>query len=365
MHSGPHLTIDLKSICHNYLLIQELYKESTIAAVVKSDSYKLGDFHIIKTLSNLGCKDFYVANIDEAIALRKNLQDNVNIYVLYGIERTKENLFNLYNLIPVLNSTEDVFNWTEYAKHQNKKLPAILKLNTGMNRLGLNQNDLEILDKDLINKYLSIKYNITHLACGRTCNVKNNQQLELLKTLSKKHFPNTPLSIAASNILTLNSEFSQSMIRVGMNLYGAFSPEHLPNNPLQFAFKIEAKVLQILNIEKGETIGYTDQCVAERPMKLATIAIGYADGLPFAASNGKYSVKINENTAPIVGSITMNFTMIDITDISDLNINQSTWVTIIDSNQDLHDLAEASNSSQHELITRFGAIVNKRYLNDF
>jgi alanine racemase len=366
MHSkcidnSPRLTIDLAAIEYNYYFLKKKYGPSVAAVVLKSDAYGLGCIPISRCLYNIGCNDFFVVHIQDGILLRNSLGSKPNVYVLYGVERGLEYVYLDLNFIPVLNTKEDVFHWVRYADDKGLCLPAVFKINTGMNRLGLSVSDLREISQLDLAKVLDIKYIISHLACGRIESTQNNKQLENFIHVCEKYFPNTSKSIAASNILTLSSEFSMSMVRYGLNLYGAFAPVQLKNNPLIFALRLEAKILQIMEIDEGESLGYDASYIAPHNMRIATLAIGYADGLPLTSS-GNFAINIDGELAPIVGAISMNLTTIDITNIKSIYIQQGSWVTIINSNEELYRLAEAANSSLHELVTRFGCIYNKRFL---
>lgn len=361
---SPRLIIDLSAIKYNYSLLEKKYSPSVAAAVLKSDAYGMGCITVSKCLYEIGCNDFFVVHTQDAIALRRNLGHKPNVYVLYGVGQTLEDLYVDLNFIPVLNTKEQVMNWSKYAKEKNLCLPAVFKVNTGMNRLGMSISDLQDIRQIIVDKILNIKYFISHLACGRMESVQNDVQLEKFMLACNQYFPTIPKSIAASNMLTLPKAFSMSMVRYGLNLYGAFPPIQLKENPLIFALRLEAQVLQIIELNEGDVIGYDASYVASQAMRIATLAIGYADGLPLAAAGtGSFSIKINGCKAPIVGAISMNLTTIDITNVMNIDFKEKSWITIIDSNDELYKLSEATNSSQHELLTRFGCIKNKRYPN--
>lgn len=356
--NGPRLTIYLGAVKSNYLFLSKKYGNTRVAAVLKSDAYGSGHLAVAGALVDAGCADFFCGYLQDALELRRHLGEAPNIFTLWpdagGVQAHDE-----FNLIPILNTQNSVKKWISYARDRGKKLPVVIKVNSGMNRLGLSEADL----RDIIAwpdfSSLDVIYVLSHLSCGRDVDQMNAAQLNLFNHLAEQFFPGKPKSIAASNILTLPESFSMSMVRCGLNLYGAFSPDHLPNNPLQFALKLEARVLQLLDIKVGDTVGYNKGFVAKQPRRVATLAIGYADGIPLSAGYGRFEIRVGEARVPIIGEVSMNLISVDMTDVDFGAIEDGTWLTIIDNNNGMHRLAQAANSSMHEIMVRFGAMKNK------
>lgn len=229
-----------------------------------------------------------------------------------------------------------------------------------MNRLGLDSEDLANLDIDLVKSTLNIDSIHSHLACGRTKNhPQNDKQMALFTQLCDQHFPEYPRGLSASCQLVLPDYFASNLTRQGLNIFGAFSPDDLGEDqnffPLQFALKVQAKILQIHTVQPGETIGYDASYTVEKPMRIATISMGYADGLPLSVSNSTtYAPTLYGIKTPILGKVSMDLTTLDVSNVPENQLDNSSWVDVFYDNVSLYLLADAAKSSLHEIILRLG-----------
>ncbi len=356
---SPRLFIDINDILHNYRYIKNLYPESVAAAVVKANSYGM-DQPVIQALNACGCQDFFVANSQEAITTRSLVDTESRIYILHGLVEGDLTLYAQHTLIPTLNTQDDVQRWYHWGKMHETPPAACIHIDTGMNRLGLSAEELSEVATCF--QSMNIIYVISHLPCGRhTRSRRNRLQLDLFLKRTNTYLPGVKRSIAASSILTLTPEYALDMTRQGLNLYGAYAPEDLSRNPLRFALKLQARILQVRHLNPGDTVGYNATYIAKKSRRLAIIGIGYADGIPYALSN-KGDCLIGAHKAPIVGAVSMDLTAIDVTDIPDNISRVHDWVDLFRDNMSLYALAEKAGSQQHEMLSRLSTRCKRHYI---
>ena len=358
--AGVRLLINQAALQHNYQMLCHLHPKTDHGAVIKANGYGVGAAKLAPILEQAGCKSFYVARPSEAMDISPALSPKTKIYVFHGHNETGFNFYFDNGFIPILYSRPCIENALAYCQKNNINLNAALLLNTGMNRLGLDSNDLVSLDIDLVKSTLNIDSIHSHLACGRSKNhPQNDKQMALFTQLCDQHFPEYPRGLSASCQLVLPDYFASNLTRQGLNIFGAFSPEDLGEDqnffPLQFALKVQAKILQIHTVQPGETIGYDASYTVEKPMRIATISMGYADGLPLSASNSTtYAPTLYGIKTPILGKVSMDLTTLDVSDVPENQLDHSSWVDVFYDNVSLYLLADAAKSSLHEIILRLG-----------
>jgi alanine racemase len=339
------LTIDLDNLKKNYLLLQEKAGSAIIAPVVKANAYGLGVEKIAATLWDIGAKDFFVAQLDEGIQLRGILPD-ATIYVFGGVLAHTESYFINSNLTPVLSNLAQVERWNKAASSQ--KLSAIFNFDSGMNRLGMEAHEAKRLaeNPDLYSN-LDILYIVSHLACSDDpYHLKNPEQLHCFEQLTAP-FPNIKRSLAASGGIFLNKKFHFDMVRPGVALYGVAPNSHRPNPMLPVA-SLKAQILKIRTVKPGDSVGYGASITADSECYVATVGIGYADGLHRTLSNRGF-VGINKKPAHIIGRVSMDLITIDIGDFPDVQIGD--WVEIFGKYPSLDDLAKNMNTIEYEILT--------------
>jgi alanine racemase len=358
--AGVRLFVNQAAVQHNYQMLCQLHPQTDHGAVIKANGYGIGAAELAPILEGAGCKSFYVARPSEARDIAQKLSPTSKIYVFHGHNETGFDFYFNNGFIPILYSRPCIENALTYCKKNTLSLNAALLLNTGMNRLGLDSKDLEALDIDVLKETLNIDSIHSHLACGRTKDHPlNNKQMALFTQLCDQHFPEYPRGLSASCQLVLPDYFASHLTRQGLNIFGAFSPDDLGEShsffPLQFALKVQAKILQVHTVQPGETIGYDASYTAPSPLRIATISMGYADGLPLSASNSTvYTPMLGDIKTPIVGKVSMDLTTLDVTQVPEEHLDQSSWVDVFYDNMSLYNLATAAKSSLHEIILRLG-----------
>ena len=347
------LTIDLNALKQNYKFLASKTSRAHLGAVLKANAYGIGIKYISKALSELGCKHFFVATIDEGIELSEILKE-AKIYVFHGVDENSADEMVENSLIPVLNSFSQIESWFPHSR-----LPACLHIDTGMSRLGLQPDEIKNI-QNLSSYNLSMV--MSHLACADKNNhSKNRAQLELFN-LVRQMIPTNFFSLANSSGIFLGSDYHFDLCRTGAALYG-INPTPSDKNPMKQVIKLHAKILQLRNADIEQTVGYGATHRFRRTSKLATLGIGYADGYMRSLGNtgeafiGKYKV-------PIVGRISMDLTTVDVTDVPENLISLNTCVELIGLQIPLDKLAKQAETIGYELLTNFGDRIKRHYIND-
>ena len=354
------LVVDIEAIVSNYKALRTKVIGADCAATLKANAYGLGIEKIALALNEAGCSTFFVATIDEAIELRKILNsDRKQILVLNGFPKGTSPIFKRYNLMPVLNDFMQLERWIEFNKTLEKKQKAALHLDTGMNRLGLDEKDFaRLIQTPQILKNANVHIIISHLSCSdESENKMNNRQL-LEFTSSIKLFPKVSASIANSGGIFLGKEFYLDLVRPGLALYGSV-PGH-SKNELVHAVSLYGRVLQIRTVRKGELIGYGGSYKATRNTNIATIGVGYADGYQRSLS-GNSRIFFLGSPLPLVGRISMDSITVDISDLQTTKLNVGDFVELLGKNFTIDQAASLAQTVPYELLTGLGRRHYKHY----
>ena len=268
---------------------------------------------------------------------------DATIYVLQGIGEDSINVFNKYvNMIPVISSPEMLEYWKENAIENVK--PAI-QVETGLNRLGFREKELQELSSDDLKIFGLI---MSHLACADEKNhFMNTHQIETFSKIKNLYFPNIPASLSASDGVFLGSEFGFDMVRLGIGIYGVSA---LPDVKLSPVASFKCKILQVKTLQPGDgTIGYGRHGkISPQGTVIATIPVGYADGLDRHLSRGAASFSLNGHRVPTIGNICMDMTMLDITGV-DAEVGDT--VTIFGEDPTISELASILGTIPYEILT--------------
>lgn len=355
------LHIDVKAIQENYLALQGFVKSGTICgAVVKADGYGLGQNVLGPALYEKGCRDFFVAYVDEAVELRSALPyADANIYVLSGVLPATESVFHNHDLIPCLISLPQIHRWTLHARALGKPAPCILHVDTGLYREGLNAQELQAFLVGGFAQHLDIRYIMSHLANSNDATAaKNKTQLMRFQAIRQQLavLGDFRATLVNSSGMTLGPEYQFDLVRPGMALYG-YKKENFENLlPLKPCLHAYARVLLIRDVPAGETIGYNCTHWCLRETRVALISVGHGDGILRAASNSS-DIHINGRPAPIIGTVSMDVMMVDITDHPKDTVKADMWVDLYHDATTAIDFASKEGTSVYELFVRHG----KRY----
>lgn len=360
----PHITsvleVETKAIAHNYRTIKQLLPQSLCAAVLKANAYGFGIEAIAPVLHEEGCRHFFVAHIEEGIFLRNFLKEST-IYVLSGLLPHTEEYFLENALTPIMNDFSMVTAWANAARKLNRKLPCALHMDTGMRRNGFDKIDFEkLLAVPEVLNGLDVHFVMSHLVSSHAAHDPlNTQQKEDFDRISQQ-LPKMKGSLADTGGVYLGPDFHYDLARVGKGLFGLFTPP--PHHaPLQSCLRFLGRILQIREAEKGETVGYGATHALTRKSLLATIGIGFADGYDLRLSNTG-TVTFGPLKAPIVGRISMDYTVVDVTDIPEALCYVGGWTELISPSQTLDTIATSIGTHSRELSTGFSTRIMRVYV---
>ena len=356
---AARLTVRLDAIAANYRTYRRMTGPCAVAAVVKADAYGMGGQEVAPALGAAGCDSFFVARLEEGVALRK-LVPAARIFALDGAHPDAVPALLTHRLTPALNSLAEIAGWSAAADAARTSLDAVVHVDTGMSRLGLPPDELAILSAQHAKRLagLNLVLVMSHLACGDDPdNRMNGEQLSRFKT-ALAMLPPAPASLAASHGAMLGMEYHFDLVRPGVALYGA-NPQNTAQNLMQTVAILTARVLQVRRIDSGDSVGYAATFRAKRPTMLATVALGYADGLPRTLSN-KGVAAIDGARVPMVGRVSMDLITLDVTDMAQAP-RPGDEVELLGDTVTLGEVAQSAGTNEYEILTRLRR-VPRRYV---
>ncbi len=360
MLSTPQLTIDLAALQANYRMLRDRAKPAETAAVVKANAYGVDVIPITQALYAAGCRTFFTAYADESAELRKARPD-VTVAPFHGVVEQEYTDAAALGIMPVLNSLGDIESWAKFAKRQNKKMPAFIHLDTGMNRLGLTPDEQErlIAEQHRLDG-IEIKAWMSHFACSEEFdNPMTTVQRDKFKSLLAR-LPKAPASLCNSSGIFWGKDYVFDLARPGVAIYGV-NPTPKQPNPMQPVIELKAPILQIRNVDTNMTVGYGATHRIARKGRIATLALGYADGyLRSLSSRGQ--VKIGSHLAPVAGRISMDLITVDVSDIPEHDVHVGALATIIGPHRPVDKVAEEAGTIGYEILTALGSRMQRRYL---
>ncbi|MEM9013796.1 MAG: alanine racemase [Pseudomonadota bacterium] len=350
---SPVLHVDLGAIVENYQKLRGV-APGRCGAVVKADAYGLGMIPVAKNLMSAGCTDFFVATPSEGKVLREAAPDAV-IYVFQGLLQGTEHVYREARLNPVINTQEELRRWASASPPRG----AALHFDTGINRLGISTEEIaEIAIAPDILEMAGVSILMTHMACADDPdNPANTAQLRKFNTVSSR-FPNLETSIGNCAALLAAPEFAGDLARPGIGLYGG-NPFSTRDNPMAPVVRLTAPIIQMRDLSAGERIGYGGAFAAEKDMRIATVSIGYADGVRRAVA-GKGAVMANDERAPILGRISMDSIVIDVTGAAFDGLVVGDEVELI-GDISVDEVAAWADTIPYEILTGIGPRVLRQY----
>jgi alanine racemase len=357
------LTIDLSALVANYRLLQRHAKPARVGAGVKAGSYGLGAEEAAPALLKAGCRQFFVAILSEAIALRPLLPE-AEIYVLSGPIGGDEPEFARYRVRPVLNSLPQIELWSGWCA-ANGALPAALHLDTGLSRLGLAPVELDRLIADPAPlKAFPVSLVMSHLSVSEEpLHPENAAQLKRFRSALDRLLPLLPerpiISFANSSGIFLGRDYAFDLVRPGAALYG-LNPTPAAPNPMRQVVGLKARILQVRQIDAHQTVGYGAHR-STRATSLATLGLGYADGV-FRALSHVGAAFVGGIRAPFVGRVSMDLITIDVGDVPAHLAQPGAWVEILGEHQSADELAAIAGTNGYEVLTALGPRYQRRYI---
>ena len=357
-YSTPVVSIDLGAIKNNYKTIQKFCDSSEVCGTVKASSYGLGGQNkVVTKLAQSGCKRFFVAHIGEGLNIRTKFK-KLTVNILNGCNVGEENILYKNNLTPVINTFEQLKRWLNFLKNK-KKDKLVIHFDTGMCRLGIQEDDLsKVLKlKNEIDQFKEVII-MSHLACAGNKKDKFNEIQRKRFEKIKQILPGYKYSLAASGGIFLGKKYHYDLVRPGINLYGGNKNF---NKNIKHVVKLEAPIIQINHLKKGQSAGYSRTFKAKKNMVTGTIPLGYADGIGIRLSN-KGFVHFKNYKLPMLGRVSMDLIIIDLTKLKD-KIKIGNFVTLYDQNFTIDKFANLTGTIPYRVITCISKRYQKAYKN--
>ena len=360
------LEVDLNAVSYNIAQIKQFVgKYVEVMPVIKADAYGLGVLSLKKSLEENDIKKVAVAITDEAITLRKN-GFNQDIVILNELLLDEAEQIVEYNLTPGISVYEIAEKINFFAKKSGKTINVHIEVDTGMGRVGLKPEDvLEFVNKVSKLENINIEGIYTHLSSADSSIEYTNKQIELFKSVLSELKENGynfkyKHAAASSGIIEFeNSHFN--MVRPGLIIYGYYPNENMNEKiSLKQSTKLKTNVVFIKEVPKGTAISYSRNYITDKKTKIATIPIGYADGIRRSLSNiGR--VYINGKYASIIGNICMDNFMVDVTEIENIKIGDE--VILWDNEHiTIEEVAKKCNTINYEILCNVSKRISRKYI---
>lgn len=348
------LTIDLDAIVRNYRRIVALAPNGMVSAVVKADAYGLGAAPVAAALAGAGCRHFFVAHLSEVAAVRGAVPAGTPIYVLNGLAAGAEAECAAIGAIPVLNSLVQLAAWAAQGKR-----PALLQIDSGMQRLGLSPPEVEqLVANPGMLAGIELRFVMSHFACADEPDSPANAWQRDRFAADCARLPTAPRSLANSGGAFLGAGYHGDLLRPGIALYGG-APQ--PGVAMAPVVTLIADIIQTRVVPAGAGIGYGLTAPAETDRVIATIGVGYADGWP-RRLGGRGSAFVGGLRVPIVGRVSMDSMLIDVSAVPDTARQPGAPVELLGPHQTVDDVARDAETISYEILTQLGARYARTYI---
>jgi alanine racemase len=350
------LTVDLDAIVTNWRKLEKTAVPAECAAVIKADAYGCGTGPVARALAAAGCKTFFVATLDEARAAREAVP-SAAIYALGGFFQNTGDAYAKINCRPVIGDLNELAEWDVFCRRSGWTGGAAIHIDTGMHRLGLTTTDALGLIPRINAGDHGITLVISHLASAEQLhNPFNARQLVAFREIASL-FAGVPASLANSSGVYLGPQFQFDLVRPGAALYGV-NPTPEADNPMLPVVNLKARIIQVRNVERGETVGYGGTWTARRPTRLAIVSAGYADGYFRAASANDGTrgaeVIVAGKRCPVAGRISMDLMAVDMTDLPPNAARRGHMATLLGEGITVDELAHHFGTIGYEVLTSLG-----------
>lgn len=353
--SRPRLTVDLGALVHNWRALDAASGGAEASAVVKADAYGTGIAPAAKALHAAGARTFFVAQMPEGAELREILGPGPVIYVFNGFRPEDEAFMRSHDLRPVIASPEQLARLTEALPRFDRAPEIGLHIESGINRMGFTSDELDGLRAGLP-EGVEVSLVMSHLACAdepeSSMNGRQRGAFSGRTALLRGIAPRAKLSLSATGGILLGEGFHFDLTRPGVGLYGG-----LPFKDARHVVTLEAPLLQVREIPKGETVGYGATWTAARPSRIGVLPLGYADGF-FRTLKGP-TVYLDGRPAPVVGRVSMDMITVDLTDLPEPPAGA--WVEVLGPNQSVDQLAACAGTIGYEVLTALGPRYVRHY----
>ncbi len=335
--STLRLRVDTDALASNWRALDRLSGSAATGAAIKANCYGLGIDACLPTLRDAGAQQFFVAHWSEVESAARHVSPS-QVSVLHGpLTQSDAEYARVSGAVPVINSIEQARLWTEAGGG-----PCDLMVDTGINRLGVSVDQLSepaIADLD-------VRILMSHLSSADEESELNAKQLERFHAATQA-VDHRLTSLANSAGIALGRNYHFDLTRPGLSLYGGVPRSELDDEIRQVAYP-EGAVIQVRRLSAGDAVGYNATFVAEKAMKVATVSLGYADGI-LHAWNGKAELSHGDANLPLLGKVSMDMIVVDCSNTPDLRAGD--WVGM---KYSLPDAAQQTLLSQYELLTVLG-----------
>jgi alanine racemase len=361
--AGGILTVDLGALEANWRALSRRATPAECAAVVKADGYGCGLEQVTHRLVRGGCKTLFVADLAEA-ARARNVAPDAAIYVLNGLMPGTASAFADVRARPVIGSLVELAEWDAFVSANEWHGGAALHVDTGMNRLGISANEAAALAPRIRSENHGITLLISHLACAEMPeHPLNDRQIRLFREI-RMLYRGIPSSLANSSGIFLGDTAYCDMVRPGAALYGV-NPTPGRSNPMRPVVELQARILQVRTVPRGETIGYDATWTAKHATRIAVVAVGYADGYLRSAGSSDDAPGADAIVAgrrcPLAGRISMDLLAIDITGLPDNAARRGDLVTLIGGEISVDEFANVAGTIGYEVLTSLGRRYHRVY----
>jgi len=351
------LTVDLDALVANWRKLEKTAVPAECSAVIKANAYGCGTAPVARALAKAGCKTFFVATLDEAAVARAAVPSAV-LYVLNGFTQNTGDAYAAIDARPVIGDLNELAEWDVFCRRTGWAGGAAIHIDTGMQRLGLTVAEAQGLIPRINAGDHGISLVMSHLACAESLHHSMNaRQLAAFRQVASA-FSGVPASLSNSSGIFLGGAFQFDMVRPGAALYGV-NPTPEADNPMLPVVDLRARIVQIRDVERGESVGYGGNWTARRPTKLAIISAGYADGYFRAGSSNDGTrgadVIVAGKRCPVAGRISMDLMAVDITDLDKNAVRRGHLVTLIGEGITVDELAHHFGTIGYEVLTSLGS----------
>jgi alanine racemase len=356
--AGAVLEIDLGAIVANWRTLAGMTAPAQCAAVVKADAYGLGARPVAQALADAGCPLFFVATLDEGIALRRQLGTQPEIAILNGPHPGTAGEFAAHQLVPVLNEPGQVAEWTALGKSLRDNAPAaILQVDTGMARLGLTAREFAaVIEAPPPIVWRAV---MSHLACSDNPGHELNKHQLACFTAAAARFPEVAASLSASCGIFLGRQYHFDLVRPGAALFGV-NPCPGRAHPLRPVVRLQAKILQVRQIDTHQPVGYGAAHVMAAAGRIATVAVGYADGWLRSFSRRGCGF-IAGMRVPLIGRVSMDLATFDVSAVPEAVAYPGAPIELLGPAYGVDDAAADAGTIGYEILTALGSRYHRVY----
>src|ERR1700728_2382965 len=351
------LTVDFDALVANWRKLEKTAVPAECSAVIKANAYGCGTVPVAQALAKAGCKTFFVATLEEAAVVRAAVP-SAALYVLNGFIQNTGDAYARIDARPVIGDLNELAEWDVFCRRTGWAGGVAIHIDTGMQRLGLTVAEAQGLIPRINAGDHGISLVMSHLACAESLNhPMNARQLSAFREIASA-YSGVPASLSNSSGIFLGGAFQFDVVRPGAALYGV-NPTPDADNPMLPVVDLKARIVQIRDVERGESVGYGGNWTARRPTKLAIVSAGYAAGYFRAGSSNDGTrgaeAMVAGRRCPVAGRISMDLLAVDVTDLEKNAVRRGHMVTLIGEGVTVDELAHHFGTIGYEVLTNLGS----------